>query len=89
MGAEVEVPTLHGKTMLKIPKASQSGTLLRMRGQGVTGINGRTRGDQIVRVNVTVPSKLTRRQEELLREFANIEQQSAGKKGLWGKFFGS
>ena len=89
MGAEVEAPTLHGKTMLKVPKGTQSGSLLRMRGQGVASVNGRGKGDQYVRITVFVPTKLTKRQEELLAEFAKIEQQNAGKKNLWEKLFGS
>ena len=89
MGTEVEVPTLTGRSALKIPRGTQSGALLRMRGLGVTGVNGRGKGDQIVRVVVSVPSKLTKRQEELLQEFQKIEQEQSGKKNLWEKFFGS
>ena len=88
MGAEIEVPTLQGKNALKIPKGTASGALLRMRGLGVTAVNGRGRGDQIVRVVVSVPAKLTKRQEEILAEFAKIEQEQSGKKNLWEKFFG-
>ncbi len=88
LGGEIEVPTLAGKGTLKIPKGTASGALLRMKGLGVTGINGRGRGDQVVRVVVAVPSKVTPRQEELLREFAKIEQENAGKKNFWEKFFG-
>jgi molecular chaperone DnaJ len=89
LGAEVEVPTLEGKSLLKIPRGTANGALLRMRGQGVTGLNGRGRGDQIVRIMVAVPTKLTKRQEELLAEFSKIEQENMGKKNLWEKFFGS
>ncbi len=88
MGAEIEVPTLQGKGPLKVPKGTASGALLRMRGLGVTGVNGRGRGDQIVRVVVSVPAKLNKRQEELLSEFSKIEQEQSGKKNLWEKFFG-
>jgi molecular chaperone DnaJ len=89
MGGEIEVPTLEGKGTLRIPKGTASGALLRLRGLGVTGVNGRGRGDQIVRVVVAVPSKVTKRQEELLQEFAKIEQENSGKKTLWERFFGS
>jgi len=88
MGAELEVPTLQGKGTLKVPKGTASGTLLRMKGLGVTGVNGRGRGDQVVRVTVSVPAKLTKRQEELLSEFSKIEQEQSGKKHFWEKFFG-
>jgi molecular chaperone DnaJ len=88
MGAEIDVPTLQGKSTLKVPKGTPSGQLLRMKGLGVTGVNGRGRGDQIVRVVVSVPTKLTKRQEEILAEFSKIEQEQSGKKNLWEKFFG-
>jgi len=88
LGAEIEVPTLQGKSLLKVPKGTASGALLRMRGLGVTGVNGRGRGDQIVRVVVSVPTRLTKRQEELLSEFSKIEQEQSGRKNLWEKFFG-
>ena len=89
LGADVEVPTLTGKASLKIPRGTASGALLRLRGQGVPSVNGRGRGDQIVRVSVAVPSKLTKRQEELLQEFHKIEQEQSQKKPFWEKFFGS
>lgn len=89
MGGEVEVPTLTGRTTLKVPRGTASGALLRMKGQGLPGVNGRGKGDQIVRVVVAVPEKLTKRQEELLKEFAKIELDNHGKKNLWEKFFGS
>jgi molecular chaperone DnaJ len=88
MGAEVEVPTLEGKAPLKIPKGTSSGAVLKLKGLGVTPVNGRSRGDQLVRVTVSVPRKLTARQEQLLSEFAKIEQEQSGKKNLWEKFFG-
>jgi molecular chaperone DnaJ len=88
LGAEIEVPTLTGKAPLKIPRGTPSGTLLRLRGLGVTDVRGRRRGDQVVRVVVHVPAKLTRRQEELLREFEQIEKEQSSKKNLWERFFG-
>ncbi|MHC4607987.1 MAG: DnaJ C-terminal domain-containing protein, partial [Planctomycetota bacterium] len=88
MGGEVEVPTLDGKKMLKVPKGTASGQLLRMRKAGIPALNGRGRGDQIVRAVVDVPRKLTKRQEDLLREFAEIEKQQGGRKGFWEKLFG-
>jgi molecular chaperone DnaJ len=88
LGAEVDVPTLQGKSALKIPRGTPSGSLLRMRGIGVTGVNGRGRGDQIVRVVVAVPPQITKRQEELLLEFQKIDQEQSGRKNLWERFFG-
>lgn len=73
LGAEIDVPTLEGKGSLKLSKGTHSGTLLRMRGQGAPDKKGR--GDQIVEIVVEVPTKLTKRQEELLAEFGQIEQE--------------
>src|SRR4029078_5197560 len=88
MGAEIEIPTLQGKSSLKIPKGTASGALLRMRGLGVTAVNGRGRGGQIARGRVGVHTRRTKRQEELLSEFSKIEQEQSGRKNIWEKFFG-
>jgi len=69
LGAEVEVPTLYGKVKMKIPQGTQSGKLFRLRGKGITDIRGYSKGDQIVRVVVEIPTKLTTKQRQLLREF--------------------
>jgi molecular chaperone DnaJ len=69
LGGEVEVPTLHGWTTLKIPAGTVSGAMLRLRGQGLTGIRGVRDGDQHIRVTVEVPTKLDGKQKDLLRDF--------------------
>jgi molecular chaperone DnaJ len=75
LGAEIQVPGLGGKTHnLKIPPGTQSGDILQLREEGVPRLNGYGRGDQLIRVMVEVPKKLTGRQEELLREFAATEE---------------
>ncbi len=69
LGATVRVPTLKGEVELKVPAGSQPGSLLRMRGMGMPDLRGYRQGDQIVRLMVEVPQKLTKRQKELLQEF--------------------
>lgn len=86
MGGELEIPTLDGKVQLEIPKGTQSGQLLRVKGHGVSRLNSRGRGDLFVRVAVRVPTKVTKRQEDLLREFAKLEEEQDGKKGFWKWF---
>ncbi len=66
LGAEIKVPTMDGEERLRIPEGTQSGTGFRFRGKGVVNINGLGRGDQLVKVVVQTPTKLTRRQRELL-----------------------
>ena len=68
LGGELEVPTLTGKVMLKIPAGTQTGKMFRMRGKGVKPVRGGPQGDLICRVLVETPVHLTARQKELLRE---------------------
>jgi len=68
LGTKIYVPTLEGKARLKIPAGTQTGTLFRLRGKGVPHLHGWERGDQLVRVIVQTPTKLTQRQRKLLAE---------------------
>ena len=72
LGAEIEVPTLDGPARVKMPAGAQSGQAFRLNGRGIPDLNGYGRGDQIVRVVVETPRKLSARQRELLEEFARI-----------------
>lgn len=71
LGASIDVPTLDGKVKMKVPAGTQSGKVFRLRGKGVP-VLGRSgaRGDQHVRVVVETPTSLSKRQRELLEEFA-------------------
>jgi len=71
LGAEVDAPTLGGRIKIKIPAGTDSGRVFRLRGKGVPDIRVNRTGDLFVRVNVAVPKKLSRQQEDLLRQFAN------------------
>ncbi len=73
LGAEVEVPTLDGPDRLNVPPGTQSGEVLRLKGRGMPDISGRGRGDELIEVVVETPRRLSARQEELLRELAEIE----------------
>jgi molecular chaperone DnaJ len=79
LGGELEVPTLEGKVKLKIPPETQSGKLFRLRGKGVTPIRSNTPGDLLCRVSVETPVNLTKRQRELLEEFAEIQGDQGSK----------
>lgn len=74
LGGVIEVPTIDGELKLKIRPGTQPGTMVRLRGQGVKHLHGSGRGDQYVRLQIKIPEKLTRRQKELLEEFARTEQ---------------
>jgi molecular chaperone DnaJ len=79
LGAEIEVPTLDDVSKLKIPSGTPSGRLFYLKGKGVQKLGSHSRGDQIVRVYVEVPKKLTPKQKELLEEFARINGDEVSK----------
>ena len=85
LGDKVEIPTLRGKAEMTIPPGTPSGKIFRLRGQGLPRLEGGGRGDQHVRVFIEVPTKLTERQKQLLREFAEIEAKSSGHKSFFEK----
>lgn len=72
MGGTVQVPTLQGKAGLKIPAGTQSGTTFRLKGRGLPHLRGGSQGDQLIRVQVEVPTSLSSEQRRLLEEFAKI-----------------
>ena len=72
LGTELEIPTIDGTAKLKVPAGTQSGNLFTIKGKGAPRVGGQHRGNQIVRVYVEVPTKLTSRQKELLEEFSSI-----------------
>ena len=70
LGAEIEVPTLDGNEKLKIPSGTQPGRVFHLKGKGVPHLRRNGRGDQLVIINVAVPSKLTKEQRELFEQLA-------------------
>ncbi|MNE14040.1 Chaperone protein DnaJ [compost metagenome] len=74
LGGELEVPTLDGRVKLKIPEATQTGKLFRLRGKGVAPVRGGGAGDLMCRVVVETPVNLDKRQRELLEEFRSSLQ---------------
>ncbi|KKR97457.1 MAG: Chaperone protein DnaJ [Candidatus Magasanikbacteria bacterium GW2011_GWC2_41_17] len=69
MGAEADIDTLDGKIKIMIPEGVQSGQMIRLKGKGITHLRGGVRGDLYVEVIVTTPTRLSRKQRELLKEF--------------------
>jgi molecular chaperone DnaJ len=68
VGAEIEVPTMEGQHTLKVPDGTQPGSTFRIRNKGVPVLNGHGKGDLYVQVRVQIPTKLNKRQRELLQE---------------------
>lgn len=77
LGGSIEVPTLSGKAALKIPHGTQSGTTFRLRGRGMPSLRGGAQGDQLVRVQVEVPTVLSGEQRRLLEEFGRVSGDAA------------
>lgn len=72
LGGEIDVPTLEGKAHLKVPAGTQSGQMFKLRGKGITNVNGRSHGDLFARLIVEVPSRLNPEQRRKLEEFAAL-----------------
>jgi molecular chaperone DnaJ len=70
LGATIEVPSLAGEVELTLPAGTQSGTTLRLRGYGMPSVRGTHRGDHLVTVHVVVPTKVTKKQRDLLEAYA-------------------
>ncbi len=80
LGAEIEVPTVEGKARLKIPSGTQNGQKFRLRGRGAPSAKGGGRGDQLVEVQVVLPTVKDERSKEILREFAQLNPQNPREK---------
>jgi molecular chaperone DnaJ len=84
LGASVEVPTVDGRALLKIPPRSQNGQRLRMREKGVDNSRRHTRGDQIVELEVQTPDVRDERIRELLKKLAELDQTNP-RNELWAR----
>jgi molecular chaperone DnaJ len=72
LGSEIEVPTLEGKSVIKIPAGTQSGAVFRVKGRGVKNLQGYGHGDLHARIQVEVPTRLTSEQKAKLQEYAAL-----------------
>jgi molecular chaperone DnaJ len=75
LGTELEVPTISGSEKLKVPAGTQPGHVFRFRGKGFPHLRGSGAGDQLCRVMVEVPTKLSSKQKELLKEFDCLSKE--------------
>ena len=95
LGADVDVPTIHGSEPIAIPAGTQTGTRIRIRNKGAPRLNGGGKGDQIVFVTVVTPQKLTKEQRSLLEKLGDItpppkvgERATGKEKSFFEKLFG-
>jgi molecular chaperone DnaJ len=84
LGDNIEVPSLNGQKTMQVQPGTQPGAVVRFTGEGVPKLRGFGRGDLFVEIEVKIPKGLTPRQEELLREFTEIEREKGeGKVKRW------
>ena len=84
LGAKIEVPTIDGRTLLKIPQGTVNGQKFRLREKGVLNSRTNQRGDQIVEVALVAPDPRDERTRELLRELARLDTEDP-RAGIWSK----
>jgi molecular chaperone DnaJ len=87
LGSEIEVHTLNAKRVLTIPKGTETGEIFRIKGEGFPKLRGYGRGDQLVQVIVRTPKNLSKRQEEILREFEELRRRKGSEGEGWRKVF--
>lgn len=92
LGASLEIPTLEGKVKWDLPAGTQPGEVFMLRGKGIQRLNGRDKGNQLLKVIVDVPKKLTESQKELIRKLSEsfgtpVQDESDGGErfGFFGK----
>jgi len=85
LGAQVDVATLNGKVKMKVPAGTQSGRIFRLKERGMPDLQGRSIGDELVRVNVEIPTHLTAEQRRLIEEFARLSGEDINKESFTDK----
>ena len=80
LGDKIQVPTLNGDKAVDIKKGAQPGDFVRLRGEGIPSLRNGNRGDQIIQFDIKTPTNLTRKQEELLKNFAKLESRKLSTK---------
>lgn len=88
LGHKMEIPTIHGKKDLTIPAGTQSGAIFALKGEGVVSLRGHGNGDMLIQVQVVTPVNLTKKQKELLKEFAETGSNKGDEEeGFFKKLF--
>ena len=74
LGAEIEVPTLDGKVMMKVPSGTQPNTVFRLKGKGIIDLHSKRPGDELVEIEVEIPKRLSNRERKLIEEWARLKK---------------
>ncbi len=86
LGAKIEVPTLEKPVNMKVPAGTESGTTFRLEGKGMKDVDGWGYGDLLVKVNIEVPKKLSKKEKELIEKLAGVKEEPS--KSFLEKMFG-
>lgn len=87
LGDEIVVTTLNGPKKVRIPKGIQHGETIRQKGEGIQNLKGFGKGDQIIQFLIKTPTNLSKKGEELLREFSSLERKKkTEEKGFFTRF---
>jgi len=76
LGADIQVPTLNGKVKMKIPSGTQSHTVFRLKGKGIINLHSKRPGDELVEVEVEIPTRLSLQQKRLFEELAKLQKET-------------
>jgi molecular chaperone DnaJ len=88
LGDTIEIPTIDGKAKLKIPQGTQTETTFRLKGYGIPHLNRNSKGDELAKVRVQVPENISKKQKELLEQFAKESGDASQPiKGFFKSFF--
>ncbi|MDD5409589.1 MAG: molecular chaperone DnaJ [Candidatus Omnitrophica bacterium] len=87
LGGEIDVPALEGRLTMKVPPGTQCGKIFRLKGKGIPDLHSQGIGDELVRVNIDIPVRLTSRQRQLIEEFARINGEDLGAKDSFTEKF--
>jgi len=85
LGGDLEVPTLNGKVRMKIPVGTQSGRIFRLKEKGMPDLHGKLMGDELVKVDVEIPARLSPEQRRLIEEFARASGEDIDKESFTDK----
>jgi molecular chaperone DnaJ len=85
LGGDISVSTLGGKVDMKVPAGTQSESIFRLKGKGIVDLHGRGMGDQLVKVIVEIPRRLTADQRRLMEEFARLSGETVDRESFADK----
>ena len=88
LGCEIEVPTVYGTVTVSVPEGTQPDQVLRVKGRGIKDLRTQVPGDEYIHVKVETPTKLSKAQKDLLKQFGELGKSGSGPFAKWKSKFG-